>query len=434
MIGTGRSGSENLTSRRLETLDGSLAPCGVVNFDAMTGCSSGPPTDPVDLSGCKAVWVLVRFDGDLLGRIILESPASGPWDLSESVEGQFAQQLSEQRAYLESHGRSQASVRRLQADRAGEEITAVVCTTGDRSSSLRRCLDSLQQQTYGKFRVLVVDNSSAGRARSVFDDFSDDQRFSYVAETRPGLSFARNASVESAETPLIAWCDDDEVADEFWLHELASTFLAMPDVSVVCGYMAPAELKTDAQIWFEQWGGHSKGRGFHQEIFSKGDAQHPLYPLPAFGCGGNMAYRLADIRSIGGFDTALGAGTPAMGAEDTRAFAASMLRGDAMVFHPPAVTFHYHRLDVDEFAAQLRGYGVGLTAFYSSVVASDPKRIGTLLSLLPRALRDLRSADSLRNRSLPGDFPMSIMDENRRGLLRGPIAYVRGRLRNRRFA
>ena len=74
-------------------------------------------------------------------------------------------------------------------------------------------------------------------------------------------------------------------------------------------------------------GGHSKGRGFTPAVFSPDTAriQSPLYPLPPFGTGANMAFRPRVIERIGGFDTALGAGTPAMGSEDTLAF--SVLRG-----------------------------------------------------------------------------------------------------------
>ena len=63
-------------------------------------------------------------------------------------------------------------------------------------------------------------------------------------------------------------------------------------------------------MWFEQFGGHSKGRGFTADPkfspFTRG-RQHPLYPPPplALAC---MAYVLVALHVHGGFDEAVGAG------------------------------------------------------------------------------------------------------------------------------
>ena len=416
----------------LDKLEGSLAPCEVIDADLFTGLLRYP-AGRVNGVQPRVAWILVRSMASQLVGLLFRCRLRQWRATSQRVlETLFENQLLRERSFLARYGRSRTSARRSVADEKGEAITAVVCTTGDRTTSLQRCLESLQRQSYERFNVLVVDNTVSGGARADIDEFADDERFAYVVETRTGLSWARNSAIQAARTPLMAFCDDDEVADEFWLHELVCGFLELPDASVICGYMAPAELRTEAQIWFEQWGGHSKGRGLRQEIFRKEGGQHPLYPLPAFGSGGNMAYRRADLRRIGGFDTALGAGTSAMGAEDTRAFAASLLSGDTMLYRPAAITFHFHRPEVEELARQLRGYGIGLTAFYSSVIASEPRRIVTLAAILPRVLRDLSSDDSLRNRGLSDDFPRSLMKMNRRGMVRGPIAYVRGRLNDRR--
>jgi cellulose synthase/poly-beta-1,6-N-acetylglucosamine synthase-like glycosyltransferase len=207
-------------------------------------------------------------------------------------------------------------------------------------------------------------------------------------------------------------------------------------IGAVSGLVLPAELLTESQAMFEQFGGHSKGRGFTRAVFDRGYQRHrqsPLYPLPPFGVGANMAFRAEAIRQAGSFDRALGAGTPTSGAEDTAAFTEVMLAGWTMVYTPNALTWHYHRDDPAELHRQLTGYGVGLGAFYSAILLRHPWRIFTLLRLLPTAYRDFARTDSLRNASL-ATLPPEVGRDNLRGILRGPVVYLRERLRGSRWA
>jgi hypothetical protein len=133
------------------------------------------------------------------------------------------------------------------------------------------------------------------------------------------------------------------------------------------------------------------------------------------------------IERIGGFDTALGAGTPAMGSEDTLAFTQVLVGGGTIVYQPTAVTHHYHRRDLEGLEKQMIGYGVGLTAAYTSLLLRRPGLVWPLLRLAPAALRDLTRGDSLRVATLRADFPRDLLTANRRGMLAGPRAYLKGR-------
>src|SRR5205823_3427276 len=182
-----------------------------------------------------------------------------------------------------------------------------------------------------------------------------------------------------------------EVADRYWLAEIARAFAEHPTADVVSGVIVPAELETRAQVWFEEFGGHSKGRGFTPAVFSPATAkiQNPLYPLPPFGTGANMAFRPGVIERIGGFDPALGAGTPAMGSEDTLAFAQVLRGGGTIVYQPTAVTRHVHRRDLAGLRKQLVGYGVGTAAAFTALVMREPRVVFGLVRLVPTVLRDL---------------------------------------------
>ena len=76
----------------------------------------------------------------------------------------------------------------------------------------------------------------------------------------------------------------------------------------------------------------------------------------------SMAFDREALLRIGGFDVALGAGTPAQACEDTAAICDLMLAGGTFVYWPGAVMWHQHRETVAEVERQLNGYGSGLTA------------------------------------------------------------------------
>jgi glycosyltransferase involved in cell wall biosynthesis len=315
-------------------------------------------------------------------------------------------------------------------------ISVILCTR-DRAGELDRCLRGLQHQAYPNFEIVVVDNapSTGETAELVASRSARDQRVRYIVEPRPGLSWARNCGIRAAAGEIVAYLDDDETADAHWLAELARGFSAGAFVGCVGGLVLPAELETQAQDWFEQFGGHSKGRGFAPASFDATTRalQSPLYPLPPFAVGANMAFTRQALEEIKGFDPALGAGTLTHACEDTAAFTDVLLAGHTIIYQPTALLWHRHRADYLALRTQLYGYGTGLTAFYTRLLLSRADLTGALLRLLPHAAWDVLSEGSIRTATMR-DFPPHLTAAQRRGMLEGPIAYVRARRRARHLA
>ncbi|WP_432825463.1 glycosyltransferase family 2 protein [Dactylosporangium sp. CA-092794] len=404
-------------------------------------------TEPIPAlypAGADAVWLIVRLWTEPLGMFVVPVPGDGvpAQCVAELIERRLREEIAtrlvaagfpaappQELTGLDPSRSPYLAERRRVHERA-EPITVVVCTR-DRPDGLRRCLESIRDQDYPAWRVLVVDNApETGAARRVVAELAD-PRMAYVCEPRPGLSWARNRAIAEVTSGVLAWIDDDEVADRHWLSEVARALHRHPEAGCVTGVIVPAEVATKPQEWFEGYGGHSKGRGFGGSVHSPATAaaQSPLYPLPAFGAGGNMAFRREALVAIGGFDTALGAGTAAMGAEDTLAFTLHLLGGGTIVYHPPALVRHYHRRDLDGLTRQMRGYGVGLGAFYTRLLLDRPALLLPLLRLFPAALRSRAG----RSDGVPSDFPPSLLAANQRGLLAGPGAYLRARRAARRL-
>jgi O-antigen biosynthesis protein len=311
---------------------------------------------------------------------------------------------------------------------APPHISVVICTY-NRPDQLRACLQHLRGQHYPAFEVIVVDNCPATGAVRECVAALGDPRYRYVAEPRAGLSPARNRGVSAAAEDIVAFLDDDEEPDIFWLAALAGGFARGSDVGCVTGPILPASLDTEAQVLFEELGGHIKNRGFKPAVFSRHGPQSPLYPRPPFGAGGNMAFRRETLMKIGGFDTALGAGTPARGAEDTLALTLTMLTGYKIAYEPAAFVRHYHYRGLRRLARQLHGYSVGLSAYYAALLCRRPWVLIGLVRLLPDAIGFLSAAPSPAASPSLGLVP-GLASTRGIDLLAGPVAYLRGVLRN----
>jgi glycosyltransferase involved in cell wall biosynthesis len=317
---------------------------------------------------------------------------------------------------------------------AGLDATVVICTR-DRPIGLRATLASLQRQTDSNFSVLVVDNGSSSSASALTVEELGILRCEYTVEPRPGLARARNRALGTVRTELVAWIDDDEVADADWVRRLKEGFAHETRPAAVCGLMLPAELESEAQVRFEQYGGFNKGRGIAPEVLRMGTSSvvSPLYPLPAFGPGGNMAFRTESLCSVDGFDPCLGAGTRTHGGEETRVLSSLLSSGQTVLHWPAAITWHTHRREMAALRKQFYGYSAGLSAFYASMIRSRPTVALDILRLAPSALRDLRrGSGNLRSGQLPGDFPACLLKAARRGLLEGGLMYAYEVVRDRR--
>ncbi len=442
------------TLRVLEKLTSAEVPCAVLDIDLEAGSEPSPPPSHNGAT-YRSAWVLLRRRGVPVGAVAVKGDggpmAAEHWRaaLLQEVPGLLAEQ---------SHtGTTAAAARSANAVRPEEPlgatggeplettgdqqfpagpnnrrppVTVAVCTR-ERPDGLARCLESLTRLDYPRYSVLVVDNAPAtDRTKSVVENIQERLAVQYLHEPVPGLSVARNRVLKESEDEVIAWLDDDEVADPTWLTALVTELVRVPGAAVACGVMVPAALETAAQVWFEEWGGHSKRRGFERQIFSLGTLARAgaVYPFPAFGSGGNMALQRSPIVEIGGFDRALGAGSPARSAEDTLAFTELILQGRSLVYQPAAVTHHFHREDVAGLRAQLYGYGAGLSAFYAALLWAHPALTADVLRLVPRAAVDMRSSSSSRNAGFSRDFPAEVLKANKRGIAAGSVLYAKGRL------
>jgi glycosyltransferase involved in cell wall biosynthesis len=384
----------------------------------------GTVTVPVGRGGCTPEMVAAAID-DQLGAVVRQRAEAGGIPLAGRLPATGFLPTT-----LPPHRRE-----RLAALRASPPISVVI-STRDRPGTLARCVRAVLDQRYPRAQVIIVDNAPSSDQTQRWALQVNDRSVDYVRQPRPGLSWARNAGIAHAHGDIVAFIDDDEVPDPHWLAEIARAFTTHPEADAVSGVIVPAELETPAQELFERYGGHSKGRGFTSAVFSPATAreQHPMYPLPPFGAGGNMAFRRTVFTRDGNFDVALGAGTAAQGAEDTEMLTRLLLRGGTVVYQPSVLVWHYHRATWQGLVDAMRGYGIGLTAYYTSLVLHDPRRLVPLARLAPAAVRDMFTTGGQGAGAAGQGFPPSLLAAKRRGMLAGPYRYVRARARARQLA
>jgi GT2 family glycosyltransferase len=306
----------------------------------------------------------------------------------------------------------------------------VVVATRDRPLALAVSLDSLLRQDYRHFEIVVVDNapSSSVTAELIEGQYAQTGVVRYLREDRPGLGHAHNRGTADATTAIVAFTDDDVIVDPLWLAAIVEDF-SEPDVGCVTGLILPAELETRAQYWTERHGGF--GKGFTQRSFDLGKnrPKDRLFPFAAgaLGSGANMAFRTSALASIGGFDSALGAGTLARGGDDLAAFVSLIRAGHRLIYEPTAIVWHHHRRDEDGMRRQAYNYGVGLGAFLTKTVIDDPSTLFDFAKASPWALAHILSPSSSKNSRLPIDYPASLKWAERLGILAGVPAYIRSR-------
>lgn len=149
------------------------------------------------------------------------------------------------------------------------KTVAVVIPTRNRWESLVKCVESVQAQTYQPEAIIVVNDGEGVELSGVI-----------MVNTlgNQGGAVARNLGVNKATTDLVAFIDDDCVADSRWLEEL---------VGVMSDEVGFAFGKTIYRS--EGYVGH-----FPERIVNNGDGQWPG--------GANLIFDRQMFQELGGFN------------------------------------------------------------------------------------------------------------------------------------
>ena len=119
----------------------------------------------------------------------------------------------------------------------------VVIVTYNRAEMLKEALESLTTQSRLPDEVLVVDNNSSDRTKAVAESFKGRLNMSYVFEPVQGTSTARNTGIKHAQGDIIAYLDDDCIAEKDWLHYIEIPFLEDPAIGMVGGQIADCRVE-----------------------------------------------------------------------------------------------------------------------------------------------------------------------------------------------
>jgi GT2 family glycosyltransferase len=251
--------------------------------------------------------------------------------------------------------------------------------------------------------------------------------------------------VREATSEIVAFTDDDIEVDQQWLSWLVEPFIADDQVAVVTGLVQTKTLDTPAQRWFDQAIGF--GKGLAPRVYDTGPnrpTDRLLFPYwgPAFGTGGSMAFRRAALVAIGGFDPALGTGSPALGGSDVEVFTHLILRGGRLAYEPRALCWHNHPASETALERHTFTYAVGTTAIFTKWLLRDPRLPGYAAREFARLARGmLTRRGRATGRTVEGSRLANQLRMSReRGLLKrqlvgyalGPVFYLRSVLWVRR--
>lgn len=272
----------------------------------------------------------------------------------------------------------------------------IVCTIG--RSTLEECLKSLLNQSYENYEVIVV--SSNKKVEPIVSQF----QFTFIYSHISNVSYQKNLGIDNSSGEIIAFIDDDAVANKEWLKYLVENFKEEKigcvggKISVKINSDIPPILKNLPTEIF---------KGFLGETLLKYDKVTEIdKPLL---WGSNISFRRDVLREVGKFDVQLGrTPTNLLCGEEIELERRILKAGYKLIYEPRAEVIHLinkERLTKSYFLRRSfwQGYSEILTTRKSFLGMKDEN-----VSLLIKNLIPLHKIENISRMLVASNLKKSI--------------------------
>lgn len=106
------------------------------------------------------------------------------------------------------------------------ELISIIISVSNTESYLRQCLDSLLNQTYISFEVILLDNGSKDSSAAICQEYAEkDSRFKYFEKEQDSISSSYNLGIEASRGSYITFIKSDDWVDSDYLELLYATMI-----------------------------------------------------------------------------------------------------------------------------------------------------------------------------------------------------------------
>ena len=175
-----------------------------------------------------------------------------------------------------------------------EAPISVIIVSRHRAKALVRCIVALTQQDHPRFEVIVVaDPDAIAQVQAM------GLTLKLIPFDQANISAARNAGLALAAAPVVAFIDDDAVAEPTWLSRLTAPF-DVPGVIAATGFVRGRN-GISYQWQAAEVDGMAQDHPFAapETVVRSGTALRAVKTQ-----GTNCAFRANALRAVGGFDPA----------------------------------------------------------------------------------------------------------------------------------
>lgn len=254
-------------------------------------------------------------------------------------------------------------------------ISVVICVyTEDRWDDIRAAVESVRAQRRPAHELILVVDHNPDLHLRLKREYPDATVVENAHER--GLSGGKNTGTEAATGDVVAYLDDDAVADPGWLEAFAPDF-ADPAVAGVGGLTRPLWAAGRRPRWFPEEFDWTVGCTYRGMPVERAPIRNVM--------GGNAAFRREVVGAVGGFSTQIGRNVQEnvqgrksrpLGCEETEfCIRLSQRRpGSVMLFEPGAAIGHKvpaARATFAYFRSRCYAEGLSKALVTSSVGAGD---------------------------------------------------------------
>ena len=275
----------------------------------------------------------------------------------------------------------------------------VVIPTYNRCNDLKRCLDSLMQQTYKDFEILVIDNKSTDDTQNLLKNYP----VKVLRNGTKNVMHLFNLGWQKSQSEIIVYTNDDTKAEPFWIESIVKTFQECEEAGAVGGpTMPPKDMMNNLEMLsLHEKAKHSKLLKIPVFIYEKIILENKYYDIGvlcesgAFSVGGaliestkidhiievdfltitNLGIKRSVLKKLGGIDENF-----RFNHGDGDLFIRMKKAGYKLLFNPKVIVWHYVNPQGPVRGAYWRGRDYAY--FYLKSIRPNIKSMSSLFRFL----------------------------------------------------